>query len=72
MTEDIVYTRFCHCQDLWDKVYGLQGLLPARQRSAVDYTKSVKEVFLDAALIVLQDFNGPERLWVARPLCRFK
>jgi hypothetical protein len=38
-------------KDPRDKVYGLQGLIRRNQRVHVDYNKSVKEVFIDAAII---------------------
>lgn len=44
--------RMCalsHCEDLRDKVYGIQCLYEAKFRVKVDYSKSVIDVFMDAA-----------------------
>jgi hypothetical protein len=40
------------CQDPRDKVYGLQGLLVESQTVTIDYHKSIKHVFIDAAVIL--------------------
>jgi len=42
------------CQDPRDKYYGLHGLLKADHRLIVDYSKSVRDVFIDAAVMVVQ------------------
>lgn len=38
------------CADTRDAVYGLQSIVIAEERLAIDYTKSVKEVYFDAVL----------------------
>jgi hypothetical protein len=41
------------CQDPRDKVYALQGILGQEERIAIDYAKSVNEVFRDAAVDII-------------------
>jgi hypothetical protein len=38
------------CENLPDKVYGIQSLLLAPVRIPVDYNSSTRDVFLDAAI----------------------
>lgn len=49
------YGEFSHCEDLRDKVYGIQNVLPKWIRIPVDYRLSVKEVFVRAASAYLED-----------------
>jgi hypothetical protein len=48
------------CSDPRDKVYALQGLLRFDQMVTVDYSKSLVEVFLDAAVTVIR-YESSER-----------
>ncbi|KIW04938.1 uncharacterized protein PV09_04103 [Verruconis gallopava] len=41
------------CEDVRDKVYGLQSLLDVEHRVQIDYEKTTKEVFIDAALKIV-------------------
>lgn len=41
------YAASSVCQDPRDKVFGLQGLFPKHQRVDVDYTRSVRDIYLD-------------------------
>ena len=52
------WATLCECSDLRDKVYGLQNLLHPSLRVEVDYRKSVKELFLDAATVYVSSL-GP-------------
>ncbi|KAF3000836.1 hypothetical protein E8E13_006944 [Curvularia kusanoi] len=50
----VTISRFSghNCENPRDKVYGLLGIVKPKERLEVDYTKSVQEVFLDAARAV--------------------
>ena len=37
------------CEDLRDKIYGLQSLLPDDMRLDIDYDKSLEQVFIEAS-----------------------
>jgi hypothetical protein len=49
------------CDDLRDKVFGLQGMVRKDQRVKIDYSKSLEEVYIDAAmtLAALSRWNEP-------------
>ena len=46
------------CQDVRDYVYGLQSLFPQGLRIAVNYNKSVREVFVDTCVARARFFRG--------------
>lgn len=50
-------SRKSQCADLRDKVYGIQSLLASELRIEVDYMKSTREVFLDAAVLYEQHIS---------------
>lgn len=44
----------CHrCSDDRDRIYGLLGLVPQDQRLAVDYSKTLEQVFLDVMMALM-------------------
>ena len=45
------------CQEPRDKIYGLQGIVIERDKMTVDYSLSVKEIFLNAAIIMMGEEN---------------
>jgi hypothetical protein len=51
-----------HCRNPRDKVYGLLGLMHEQFRIAIDYHKSIEEIFTDAVRKVVEDedFMGLE------------
>jgi hypothetical protein len=65
---------FCmsKCQDLRDKVYGLQGMLKQAKRLDIDYARSVEDVFLDSANRIMQDWlpKLEEPQWYVRVILR--
>lgn len=51
------------CADPRDRVYGLQSLVESKQRVAVDYTKSIEEVFDDVMWKVMEDKEYTPEHW---------
>ncbi|KAJ8109811.1 hypothetical protein OPT61_g7183 [Boeremia exigua] len=51
------------CENPRDKVYGLLGIVKPKERLEVDYTKSVQDVFLDAArTLQASKMDRPDRV----------
>src|SRR5690242_16376759 len=51
------------CENPRDKVYGLLGIVKPKERLEVDYTKSVQDVFLDAArALQASKMDKPDRV----------
>lgn len=46
------------CENLRDKVYGIQGIISEAERVNVDYAKSVKDVFIDAVTVIMLSYEG--------------
>jgi hypothetical protein len=51
------------CEEPRDRYYALQSLFDAKWRLPVDYTKPVEEVFVDAAIMVLESESCRKSLW---------
>ncbi|KAJ8116855.1 hypothetical protein OPT61_g1801 [Boeremia exigua] len=54
------------CENPLDKIFGLQGLLKQRERTKIDYMRSVEEVYFEAAYVICE---GPQILqskWFGR------
>lgn len=45
------------CSDPRDKVFGIQGLLDQEQRTPIDYSKTTKQVLLDAVEQIIRDWS---------------
>ena len=69
--EDYPYNRQCQglaymierccesrCEDLRDKVYGIQACIPESLRVAIDYKKPVEEVYVDCVMAILREGEG--------------
>jgi len=47
-----------HCENPRDKVYGLMGIVYGQDRIAIDYTKSVVDVYIDVLLVFCKDVDS--------------
>jgi hypothetical protein len=68
MTLSEAITRFSHhdCEDIRDKLYGLQSLVRPQQRLQIDYSASVESIVEEALTMLIRNAIIPEVLSISR------